>query len=521
MTPDNSHTTAQLFKRIQQKKDEFSDTLLAITKAVAKMSWDALESTTERDRIINALGYWLAELASEGRETEAANFIAFLARHRSFLSNATHLADLGDGLTRLGYTPLASAAYTFAFTRSRGGGGWLSFGDANHIPWLKAAYQLSPDIALRTLAEEVGRYLDGSSYVYGITQHLVCALTALGLGQIATKMWWEAFKVIEYRLPRDLDDEGVFCKYHKTDHRLTIDESLILLLFARVSCPFQPTKVAATAGLATLCKAFPGRVVPALLVFLTMEPSSSTQLAILDLLLNFDSHPYPICHGIVDSLDRLAGIPSFGISEGARTLLHRIGRDAPGSSRPEPVSAPRVKKRKEMAIHSLDFGRRLELIKRIWPEFPSLVATQFDESWTASKSLNKSRAQSREQLAHSISRSSYPRAEILRWSHEAFETAFNQTLQTRPLSWNGPETDPAIAHYLLSRILPQIRTFVSHWHSRTVRPPLPPEFRQERQAITQLGDTDAYSGWVRCGLYEEQLILEGDAPFFECDLVPK
>jgi len=30
MTPDNSHTTAQLFKRIQQKKDEFSDTLLDV-----------------------------------------------------------------------------------------------------------------------------------------------------------------------------------------------------------------------------------------------------------------------------------------------------------------------------------------------------------------------------------------------------------------------------------------------------------------------------------------------------------
>jgi hypothetical protein len=29
MTPNNSHTTVQLFKRIQQKKDEFSDTLLA------------------------------------------------------------------------------------------------------------------------------------------------------------------------------------------------------------------------------------------------------------------------------------------------------------------------------------------------------------------------------------------------------------------------------------------------------------------------------------------------------------
>jgi len=34
MTPDNSHTTAQLFKRIQQKKDEFSDTLLSRWESV-------------------------------------------------------------------------------------------------------------------------------------------------------------------------------------------------------------------------------------------------------------------------------------------------------------------------------------------------------------------------------------------------------------------------------------------------------------------------------------------------------
>jgi hypothetical protein len=492
--------------------------LPAIMKAIAKVTTETLETPPDRDRFVNLIGFWLVELTFQGKHSEVETFLRYLARHRWFTTDATHLADLADGFTRFGLSKIAAIAYTFAFTRSRGGGGWLSFGDTNHIKWLIKAHELSPDTALLILAEEVGRYLDGSSFSYGVTQHLIEALSTLGHKEVSLSMWREAFTVIDHRLPREADEAGIFAKYEQQELELSVEDSLVLLLITRISCPFQPIKSAALASLARLFAIVPERLAKAFATFFSLDPPPSSQLAILALFVEFDLAHNSIAQHIKGALERLALSDKFGVSESAKLLLRRNAREAPLGRTTVLLPALPVAKRKEKAIRSLDLGDRVEIIERIWEEFPSLLAARFDHLWNDPQLSNRSRWQSRERLARSLSRKSYPRARVLSWSHEVFESVFHEVLNVHTIALDGEETDPHIARYLLRRILPDIRSYVAYWHSRTLRPPmlLPVESTSQSGSVVPLSSQDDYAGWVRCGLYEEQLVLKGEDIFAEC-----
>jgi hypothetical protein len=492
--------------------------LPAIMKAVSKVTTGMLEIPSDRDRFVNLIGFWLVGLVSEGKEMEAEAFLRYLARHRWFVTDAIHLADLADGFTRFGLTKIAAITYSLAFTRSRGGGGWLSFGDSNHIKWLTKAYKLSSDAAIQVLAEEVGRYLDGSSFNYGVTQHTIQALATLGQQETALSMWREAFSVIDHRLPRDEDEPGVFAKCEPPAPEVSVEDLLVLLLITRISCPFQPTKSSVLAAVARLCVTFPERLARVFGTFSSLEPSASSQLAILALLVEFASDRKFVSEQFGSVLERLTLSDKFGISESAKLLLRRAGKEVPPGRATVVLPSSTVGKRKERAIRSLDLGDRVGIVERVWREFPSVLAARFDEVWNDPGLSNKSRWQSRERLARSLSRKSYPRARVLSWSHEIFETVFHEVMNVRAFALDGDETDPHIARYLLRRVLPETRAYVAYWFSRSVRPPMPLPVDQSRQreSIVPLPDEDDYAGWVRCGLFEEQLVLKGEDSFAEC-----
>jgi len=107
--------------------------LPATMKAVSKVTTSALENASDRDRVVNLVGFWLIDLVSQGQESQAEVFLRYFARHRWFVVDAVHLADLAGGFARFDLAKLAAITYTLAFTRSRGGGGWLSLGDAKHV----------------------------------------------------------------------------------------------------------------------------------------------------------------------------------------------------------------------------------------------------------------------------------------------------------------------------------------------------------------------------------------------------
>ncbi|MDB5910544.1 MAG: hypothetical protein JWP34_4658, partial [Massilia sp.] len=163
------------------------------------------------DRFANIIGYRLLELAGSGREENAVvALLRTLGGPASYPEGARLLRNLAEGLECHGYRALAAQAYTLTWTRTRGGGGWLSFGGETALDALRDATRLDPAIAAGLIAEETERAVASSRYgTNGITQALIIAFAAKALTvpdadsvDIAFAMWEEARAVIADRAPR-------------------------------------------------------------------------------------------------------------------------------------------------------------------------------------------------------------------------------------------------------------------------------------------------------------------------------
>lgn len=235
-------------------------------------------------------------------------------------------------------------------------------------------------------------------------------------------------------------------------------------------------------------------------------------------MVDFDWAPHHVAIGSREILENLALSDQFAIAETAKVLLDRAQGHVPTGRTLVELHTVKLPKRKAEAVLSLDVGDRVEFIEALWPEFPSLLASQFDFVWNSSKD-NSSNWRSREELAHSVSSRSYPRAPILSWSREVFEGVFQEVLNhVKPLAIDGNEMDKDIVRAVLNRLLPDIRTYVAHWHSRIVRPsiPLPIDQTSGFSEIAPLTEMDEFGGWIRLGYYEEQVLLEADTVLPKC-----
>lgn len=172
--------------------------------------YDDASSNWDVDRVANLFGYRLLELAQSGREREAATALEAIAEASGLGERPVVLTAVAEGLERNDQVHLAAIAHTLVWTRSRGGGGWLTFGGEIAIESLKRAMSLDPDSSLRILTNEVEHAVALSRYgTHGISQALIYALSvgALKVGSgssvdIALEAWDEAFHVIASRAPR-------------------------------------------------------------------------------------------------------------------------------------------------------------------------------------------------------------------------------------------------------------------------------------------------------------------------------
>ena len=163
------------------------------------------------ERFANVLGYRLVELAEDDREVDAAKAIRLIADAGGFYDKSKLIYEIAEGLERLGHGVLAAVAFTLAWTRARGGGGWLTFGGETAIESLQRATQIEPAVVRRTIAEEIEETVYGGYGTRGIAQALMYGFAKADLGKassIAFDIWDEAFAVIADRAPRvsDLDD---------------------------------------------------------------------------------------------------------------------------------------------------------------------------------------------------------------------------------------------------------------------------------------------------------------------------
>jgi hypothetical protein len=171
------------------------------------------------ERFANVIGYRLIGLVAENRPDDAASALRSLADASGIGERSGILRSIAEGLERHGATRLSALAYALTWTRTRGHGGWLTFGGETEIESLRRASTLDAKTATGVVAEEIERIVATGRYgTYGISQAIIYALAvgALPCGDgsgvaAAFAAWDEAFGVIASRAPRvdESDDPDV------------------------------------------------------------------------------------------------------------------------------------------------------------------------------------------------------------------------------------------------------------------------------------------------------------------------
>jgi hypothetical protein len=476
------------------------------------------------DRFVNAFGYRLLDLVQAGSVDDAVSLLKCFARSKIFSSGAEQLADMGTGFSLRGDTRLAALSFAWAYIYSRGGGGWFALGGSQYIHWFTTAVGLARETAFSALAEEIVRMIDGESYVAGITRHLVELFARVGEIDRAYSIWWSAYEVIQRRVPRLADVFSPFSAYNpKHRSALSLDGASVFLLIARLSHPDQRRKLSAIAGLAQVVRATPEIAVGAIREFLGGEPGLTATLSVLAVLLDFEQAPYPVSRACVDGLGELASSDKFGLCQMSRDLLERIGSAVAQFPAKQRIVLPvRVlPKLKIDAVLSLDYGERAQMVgKSLWAEAPDIIAARFDELWE----VERNRDMDRERLAviQQTAQRKLPRAPVLQWSREIYETALHEVLNHLDEKL-GSEGTPEIA--LLSEVArnaaPNVRLHIGRWHSRVPRPsiPLPSKQEADRGVPELIPPPGEYTGWYRCGYFEEESVLKQGQALADCESI--
>lgn len=476
------------------------------------------EDDLENDRLINALGYRLLYMLEQGESKRVIQLLQYFSRINSFnLKEASPLAELGEGFERYGYTKEASIAYSLAYARSRGGGGWLALGDSEQLIWLDNSLALSTEDGERTLANELVYWLNDQHHILGITRHLI-EFCAEYKPDIVSDVWQAAFDVIQHRLPENEKDSSIFRSYNPANiPSWSSDEAIIMLLLARVSHPEFFRKRAALAGVANAISRLPEQVVNPLKHFLSLDTPVTSVLLVLHVLIEAETAPYPITNSIQEELENFYISDSFGFQVLSQTLLERIGqspdKEITDISGLQKTSSLPV--RKKEAILSLDWEKRVAEVSKFWSEFPNLVAERFDYIWETRSGV-KERSENRLRAAFDSYYENLPPTPMLSWAEEIFECVFQEVL-TGVIGQVAEDEESAsfINNTIGSKILSDVHLQVANYYCRTPRPPLilPSKQLSAIEEVNPLNDPDRYAGWYRCGYFERELLISNDRRF--------
>ncbi len=303
------------------------------------------------ERFANILGYRIVELAEAGREEDAAAALGFVADATDFGDRAGLLHILAEGLERNHQPRLATVAYTLAWTRARGHGGWLTFGGETEIVALRRAAELDQVLTLKTIAQETEQIISRGRYgTYGISQALIYGFAVGGLGSsadagldVAFLAWKEAFTVIADRAPRvdPADDPDVPYTPPEPDEGGEVPGDLNIAF-----------TIASLAGLAHAAREQKRRSLVAAEVLLNERPveagdafktalltlsDPATLMWLLRMLERAGDVAMPVIDECADVLTELAGRPHLTVRALARRLLGN--REAPP---PPPAEADRA-----------------------------------------------------------------------------------------------------------------------------------------------------------------------------------
>ncbi|MBL9192879.1 MAG: hypothetical protein JNJ82_11045 [Opitutaceae bacterium] len=433
--------------------------------------------------------------------------LTVIARSQRFESRAGLLAGLGDALAAAGEAELAARALVLAFAVTRGGGGWLSFGDEEHEDLVVRAFRASRPVALSVLAHEMARRLGG----WGVTRHVIGFLGRNDDVALATAMWDEACDAMVYRLPGLEVARGPFLPFEPQHApQWSHEDAALFLILSRISHPELRRKQAAICNAAWLVEREPTRCVVAFRQILTSTISHCHKRWVLHLLGQFEPGPFVLSQALAPELNALVSSGRLSLELLSRMLLTRAHLPITGQlSRTSPNVAVTLTAEEKRRILSLD-QRLVSRVGDLWPEFPDLVAGRF-ETVLRSDEMHKARIKRRWEDTFSVARKSFPGARLHHWENELFAESVDEVLvELEGHLWSEGEWDDRMRPMILSWLLPSAQLPAHHAWSRRVRPnwPLPSELTPGFGEVPVVPDGEL-SGWRRIASIETYLDVTG------------
>lgn len=307
----------------------------------------AAEWSTER--FAATIGYRLVELAQGGRADEAESALHTLADFIDYGDRSGLLRAVAEGLERHGLYRLSAVAFALAWTRTRGHGGWLSFGGETELASLQKASDLDRDATLSVVADEVERFVASDRHgTYGISQALVFALARGALKvddplTTAFATWDEARSAIERRAPMvhpsDIPASPYTPPADDPGGEIVgdLDEALALATVAGMAHPSRERKRRTLAALNALLTLRPTHGTSALATALAQQCDPATLCWLSSLALRRDADRDEVAEAIKDALVSLAVSDHLTVRATARRLLGPAVPELPVSAAPHPA----------------------------------------------------------------------------------------------------------------------------------------------------------------------------------------
>lgn len=485
-----------------------SPSFVDILTTLRRLSQQQLSEDSLRELVSIPVSYLISEMVDGGEELEAQRLIRFLAHETpSWSLGREHpIALLGQCLDNAGHVKLAALALTFAFTASRGGGGWLNFGGRTQTPAFQRAMQLDRDLALETLAEETARRVRSGGFS-GITKHLIEQISNWGDHESAAQAWEEAFTVMASRLPLP-GPKNYFERLDPSDAiTWSIDEALATLLLARIGNASLPRKIAAISGFSRLLTAKSEVFSAPLKWLLTRDASVSTVQIVLQTLLESQANISGVLASLDDLLQGYARGNAWTLSWLAENLTERGGQRFEVTRSCQRLAASPPSAASLSLTEFADIGVVLKDLENLWPALRAIIAHRMD---ALAKGKDHFTHYLKERNEIKFGRSpAYVPGEIVTWPTELFLAVLDEALMgLHEHLWNKGLWKPDLEDQLARHLLPYTAVHLAVAATRVPRP----DWGNAREAKNQLGDivrvpdTDSsYGGWIRLGLFEQSL----------------
>lgn len=479
-----------------------------ILTVLRKLSLERLPREQVDGVVTLPLSYAITEMVDRGEEAQAQRLLYFLVHETSawFFEPVHPIASLAECLDNAGHAKLAAVAYTLAFSSSRGGGGWLNFGDRTQASTLHRAMVLDKDQALKILAQEAARKLRGGSYA-GIARHLIEQIADWGDQEEAVRAWEEAFTVLENRLSLS----GRMIVFEPLDMKdvieWSVDEALATLLLTRIGNASIPRKVAALSGFARLLQERPSLFNKPLEWVLTRDITVSTAQIILQILLETPEDLTQLLQPLTEILKCYAHSDAWSLSLLAEKLLNRASCQL-SVMRSRPVvynSSPSP--RGVVITRCANVDQMLGTLQQLWPELPMLVASRMEQP-AIDNEVFKYRARQRAELAFGRNGNLDPPAPVLSWPTEMVVAILDKILMgLHEQLWRRGKWDTDVEDYVLCNVLPDLQLHLALDGSRVPRPnwPLAEESQDQVTDIVRVPSGDPmYGGWIRLAFHEQR-----------------